>query len=213
HPTGMQPSVLDMLTLINPEWAPIVNGTTVASTPILVHGLVEDMHGDLSGDFPSTHLRADVNEFLRLDTADEQYLATGNIEEDGRLHLEWEAGVYPAFAWAGVGDRVVALGRWIFDCGHPGAEPGTCSVTTTAACVTDADCVSPVCATCGVGETCTGVHFGYTAEIHPPQATATIRQGRGAVLSRKAGAKGLPATVADVYVSASGGGAGDSCII
>src|SRR5215510_13663968 len=111
HPTGIQPSILDMLTLINPEWAPVLNGTTVDSTPILVHGLVEEMHGDLSGDFPSTHLRADVNEFLRLDAADEQYLATGNIEEDGRLHLEWEAGVYPVFAWAGVGDRVVALGR------------------------------------------------------------------------------------------------------
>ena len=29
YPTGINPAVLDMLTLINPEWAPIVNGQIV----------------------------------------------------------------------------------------------------------------------------------------------------------------------------------------
>src|SRR5262249_9412092 len=66
HPTGIQPALLDMLTLINPEWAPVLNGQTVDSTPVLIHGLVQGMHGDTSGDFPSTHLRADVNHFVQL---------------------------------------------------------------------------------------------------------------------------------------------------
>jgi len=48
--------VLDMLVLVNPEWAPLVNGMTVASTPITVHGTVQGMHGDTSGDFPATHV-------------------------------------------------------------------------------------------------------------------------------------------------------------
>ncbi len=211
HPTGIQPALLDMLTLINPEWAPVVNGATVPSTPVLVHGVVQGMHGDLSGDFPATHVRADVNEFVLLDPADSDRLATGN--DDGLLHFEWEAGAFPAFAWPDVGDRVVGLGRWIFDCGHPGATPGACSQSTAVPCVIDSDCRPPVCASCGAMETCVGQHFGYSAELHPPQAHATIRQGRGGVLARRPGAPAVPVTRVDVFASAFGGGAGDHCIL
>src|SRR6185369_2506397 len=65
----------------------------------------------------------------------------------------------------------------------------------------------------GTMETCEGEHFGYSSELHPPHATAAIRQGRGAVLSRRRGAKAVPATVADVWVSPDGGGAGDECVL
>src|SRR5216117_547901 len=106
YPTGIHPAVLDMLVLVDPEWAPLLNGMTVASTPITVHGTVQGMHGDTSGDFPATHVRADVNHFVVLDAADADRLATGNV--DGELHFEWEAGTYPAWAWAGTGDRIVA---------------------------------------------------------------------------------------------------------
>ena len=42
--------------------------------------------------------------------------------------MEWEFNKYPLFAWAGEGDRITALGRWIFDCGHPNTDPeGACS--------------------------------------------------------------------------------------
>jgi hypothetical protein len=212
YPTGINPALLDMLTLVNPEWAPVTNGQTVDSDPVLIHGVVEEMHGDLSGDFPSTHIRADVNAFIRLDAADEDRLATGN--DDGRIHLEWEAGAYPAWAWPGAGDRIAALGRWIFDCGHTGADPGNCSLNTARQCVTDSDCRPPICAAgCDPGETCIGSHFQYSSELHPPHATAVIRSGRGAVLSTRRGATAKPAARADIYVSADGGGAGDKCII
>jgi hypothetical protein len=211
YPTGITAGLLDMLTLINPEWAPIVDGTTVDSAPVLVHGTVQGMHGDTSGDFPSTHLRADVNHFVLLDPQEADRLATGN--DDGLIHTEWEAGTYPAWAWAGTGDRVVALGRWIFDCGHTGAIPGACSVSTAKACVLDKDCRPPLCATCGSMETCVGSHFGYSAEIHPPYATAAIRRGRGAVVSDDPGAPPIPATRVDVYVSDQAGGAGDRCVL
>src|SRR5437762_11391587 len=95
YPTGIHPAVLDMLVLVDPEWAPLLNGMTVASTPITVHGTVQGMHGDTSGDFPATHVRADVNHFVVLDAADADRLATGNV--DGELHFEWEAGTYPAW--------------------------------------------------------------------------------------------------------------------
>jgi hypothetical protein len=211
YPTGLRPALLDMLTLVNPEWAPIVNGTTVDTGAVLVHGIVQGMHGDLSGDFPSTHLRADVNYFVLLDAADADRLATGN--DDGLLHFEWEAGVYPAWAWAGVGDRVVGLGRWIFDCGHTGARPGNCSASLAEQCVRDDDCRPPICSACGSMETCIGTRFGFSAELHPPHAAVAIRTGRGALLSAHRRARAVPATRADIFVSDQGGGAGDRCIL
>ena len=203
YPTGINPAVLDMLTLINPEWAPIVNGQVVDSAPVLVHGTVHGMHGDTSGDFPATHVRADVNHFVALDPADADRLATGN--DDLLLHFEWEAGAYPAWAWAGTGDRVVGLGRWIFDCGHPGTTPGTCTGSSATGCFIDGDCSS--------GATCAGEHFGYSAELHPPYATAAIRSGRGAIVSSRPNATAVPAVKADIYVSPDAGGAGDRCIL
>lgn len=213
YPNSYYGSITDQLTLINPEWAPVTNGQTVASKPITVHGTVEEMHGDLSGDFPSTHIRADVNHFLRLDAGEEGLLADGNLEEDGRLHTEWEAGKYPAWAWAGVGDRMVAMGRHIFDCGHPGAHGGQCSATTGRPCVLDADCQPPTCAGCGATETCVGVEYEFSSELHPPQAAAAIRQGRGGIVSNRPGTKVVLASRADIYVSPDGGGAGDECIL
>src|SRR4029453_6700505 len=161
-PTGIQPALLDMLTLVNPEWAPITTGSVVDSEPVLVHGEVISMHGDTSGDFPATHLRADVNHFVQLDPEDQDRLATGN--DDGLHHFEWEAGVYPAWAWAGPGDRLIGLGRWIFDCGHTGAIPGSCSVTTPQQCVLDRDCPA--------SETCIPAHFASSAAPPQPQDLA-----------------------------------------
>jgi hypothetical protein len=203
YPTGIHPAVLDMLTLIDPEWAPILNGQTVDSAPVLVHGTVQGMHGDTSGDFPATHIRADVNHFVALDPADADRLATGN--DDLLLHFEWEAGAYPAWAWAGTGDRVVGLGRWIFDCGHPGTTAGTCTGSSATGCFIDGDCSG--------GSTCAGEHFFYSAELHPPYATAAIRSGRGAIVTSRANATPVPAVKADVYVSPDAGGAGDRCIL
>ena len=204
YPTGLAPSVLDMLVLINPEWAPIVNGQTVDSDPVLVSGTVEAMHGQTSGDFPSTHLLSDVVMDVRVDPEDANKVATGNGGPD-IIAFEWEVGAFPEWAWPGFEDRIYGLGRHIFDCGHPDAKAGHCSVTTATACVLDPDCPA--------GETCEGEHFGYSSEIHPPHATAVIRQGRGATLSKKASAKPVPATVADVWVSGFGGGAGDRCVL
>jgi hypothetical protein len=211
YPTGINPGLFDMLTLVNPEWAPVTDGTMVDAVPTLIHGTVLDMHGDLSGDFPATHTRADVNVFMDLDPEDAGTIATGNDNLEG--HLEWEAGAWPAWAWPGDGDRVVALGRLIFDCGHPGGSSGTCSTSSAVGCFIDSDCRPPACASCGATETCLGAHFGYGSELHPPQATVVIRSGRGGFVSRSLRATPVPVTRADIYVSPDGGGAGDRCIL
>lgn len=213
YPTGKAPAILDMLVLINPEWAPIAHDPMgVGSDPVLLHGTVDAVHGETSGDFPSTHLRSDVVTDVLLDPSDQDRAATGN-DGTGVIAFEWEAGAYPTWAWPGEGDRIVGLGRYIFDCGHTGARDGMCSATTARPCFLDGDCRPTMCPTCAADETCVGAHFGYSSELHPPHATAVIRRGRGGKLSAKRNARAVPVTRADVYVSADGGGAGDECVL
>jgi len=118
-------------------------------------------------------------------------------------------------AWASPGDRVVALGRWIFDCGHPDPVLGSCS-SSGQPCILSTDC--------DAGATCNGTHFNYRTEMHPPQAVAVLRPPHGAVIAsgssgdeneREDRDDGEPqlATRADVFVSAFGGAVGDHCIL
>ncbi len=205
HPVGIAAAGIDQFPLINPEWAPVVNGASPFSAPVLLHGTVVESRVSRE-DFPSTHVTFDQNTFIDLDRADRGLLATGNVaSEEEHLELEWETGSYPAWAWAGRGDRIVALGRWIFDCGHPDASPGTCRGTSTR-CLLDSDC--------GTEVSCEGAVFNYQTEMHPPQATAVIRRVRGALLAG-VGERGpaTPVSRADVYVSGDGGAAADACVV
>jgi hypothetical protein len=210
HPIGLTATGTDQFPLINPEWAPVVNGASPLSRPVLLHGTVADSQVSRE-DFPSTHVTHDQNTGIHLDDADRGLLATGNAAEGGDLELEWETGSYPAWAWAGPGDRIVALGRWIFDCGHPDPAPGACGGVGGPACVLDSDCAT--------GVTCQGTVFRYRSELHPPQATAVLRTPRGAALPDEPGDEPgedgpvLNVSRADVYVSADGGGAGDACVV
>ncbi|HEX9053162.1 MAG TPA: hypothetical protein VF841_21720 [Anaeromyxobacter sp.] len=206
HPVGIAASGLDLFPLVNPEWAPVVAGASPESTPVLLHGTVAGSHVSRE-DFPSTHVTFDQNTSIDLDAADRGLLATGNAREDGALELEWETGSYPAWAWASAGDRIVAAGRWIFDCGHPDPIPGACADASAAACVLDSDCAP--------GVACQGTVFDYRSELHPPQAVAVIRSGGAAPLSPAEGILAgpvVPVTQADVFVSPDGGGAGDLCV-
>lgn len=205
---------LDMLTLVNPEWAPVVNGTLVSSDPVFVVGTILGGHGDTGGDYPGTHVRSDVNTFVQPDAEYQNLLGTGNDLSGGipELALEWEAGAYPDWAWGSTGDRIAALGSWIFDCGHPGTVAGHCSVSTSRGCAVDSECVSPACSTCQSQETCVDAHFRYSSEMHPPYATAVMRSGRGAAVPTAASPP-VPVTRTDIYVSTDGGAAGDACIL
>src|SRR5712691_10900531 len=206
-PTIVQTSVFDELTVVNPEWAPVLNGSSPFSAPVLVHGTAVESHVSQQ-DFPAGHVTFDQNTEIALDAADSHFLATGNYfapnlhNGQPTLELEWEAGSYPAWAWAGEGDRVIALGRWIFDCGHPDPIPGH-KDGTSVPCLTDAD--QPA------GVPCVGAVFNYRSEMHPPQAVAVIRSGGAATLNGDG--RALPVTRAEAYVSADGGGAGDACVV
>jgi hypothetical protein len=217
YPVSIAPGLLDMLTLIDPEWAPVDPGAHLPplSDPQTVHGTVAFAKVNESGDFPSSHITDDQNTFITVDAADMGLVATGNVSaegvEDGTMEVEREIGLYPLFAWAGEGNRMTAVGRWIWDCGHPLQDPaGTCSATTTQSCIIDADCASPVCPGCLGGETCQNVNFNYHSEIHPPQAIAVSRLNQGYRFSKNM-RSGRLATRTDVWISPNGGGAGDQC--
>ncbi len=209
YPAGINAGLFDMLNLVNPEWAAISRIAVGDPLPVTVHGTVDDMHGQLGGDFPATHVLSDFVAEITLDPADADLAATGNAPP--HLGIEWEVVALPDWAWPGEGDRVVALGRYIFDCGHPDPVPGHCLTTTSQACVITDDCPL-TCPTCG-HEACVGQHFGYESELHPPHAIAAIRSGRGGMPSTLVSSAIVPVAHADVYVSDDGGGAGDRCIV
>jgi hypothetical protein len=210
YPPGVVAGTYDLLNLVDPAWAPVASGMVVDAEPVVLHGTVVAMHGDVGGGAPGSHGRSDYVAQVVPDAADQDRLATGN---GASLGVAWEAGAYPEWAWASPGDRVVALGRWVFECRSPATIPGHCSTSAAAACGVDTDCRPPACPGCGPSETCEGEHFGYPSALHPPQALAVVRSGRGEVLAALPGAPAVPVTRADVFVSAEGGGAGDRCVL
>ncbi|TMB04296.1 MAG: hypothetical protein E6J70_04235 [Deltaproteobacteria bacterium] len=210
YPQSLRGPITEMLNLINPEWAAIDVDSHLPpeSEPVTLHGTVALAKINEGGDFPADHVSDDQNTLIDVDSADMALVATGNVgphgEEAGTLEWELEIVKYPFFAWAGVGDRLTTVGRWIWDCGHPDPDPlGSCSISAQD-CIVDSDCLP--------GETCVGTVFNYHSEIHPPQAVMVSRTGGGhAFAKRRRG--GRRATRTDVWISPDGGGAGDRCVV
>src|SRR6185295_13325296 len=127
YPAALSAIGLNALTLRNPEWASVVDPAAIDAEPVLVRGTVRDAHGDLGDVFPANHLRGDVIAQVEPDAVDASRLATGN---PGRIAVVWESGAFPDWAWASEGDRIAALGRWVFHCADPAPAAGTCAVTS-----------------------------------------------------------------------------------
>jgi len=219
YPVSRTGPPTEMLNLLNPEWAAIDVGSHLPpeSDPATLHGTVVFAKINEGGDDPGDHDSDDQNTLIDVDAADMGLLATGNVgphgEEAGNLEWELEIGKYPLFAWAGHGDRITTVGRWIWDCGHPDPDPlGTCSSTMSQQCIVDSDCRQPGCPTCLPAETCVGTVFNYHSEIHPPQAVAVTRLGGGYSFSSRRRA-GRRATRTDLWITPDGGGAGDRCVV
>ena len=101
-----------------PSWAPVAD-----EGPRTVEGILAESR--ISGtDFPFRpwHETYDWNFFLRADPQYTYLVGKANsTDDDGTLfELEWETKGVPSWAWAVRGSRLWAVGRWIYDCGHPG---------------------------------------------------------------------------------------------
>src|SRR5579859_5178147 len=73
-PPIVQATLSDQLQVINPEWAPVVNGSSPVSRPVLMRGSVVDSHISQL-DFPSNHVTFDQNTDIVLDAGDAGFLA------------------------------------------------------------------------------------------------------------------------------------------
>jgi hypothetical protein len=70
----------------------------------------------------STRLLAPAN-YLDADWDDDpiaQVLSAKNPELENLFELEWDTGFFPPEMAPDAGDETLAVGRWIFDCGHEG---------------------------------------------------------------------------------------------
>jgi hypothetical protein len=120
---GCQRNANGVVFLKTPEWVYVYRSPTLRSASGIVR--VSHLARD---DAPGEHRSHDYNANLVPGAADRYVLGgdraakTGNFsgegEELGRLHFEWESGVVPDFAWPTDGDRATLWGSWIWDCGH-----------------------------------------------------------------------------------------------
>jgi hypothetical protein len=132
------------LSRLAPGWAYVGDKDVPAASPSpparWLSGVVQayrngpDASHPSGGDDPTTHDSFDVNFNVLPDPGYEDLLGgianaeTGNFEgegeQKGRVHLERETLYQPLWSWPEAGDRVRALGSWVWDCGHwdPGGE-------------------------------------------------------------------------------------------
>jgi hypothetical protein len=126
---GCQRDTTKIYTGLAPNWV-YVNDKDFPSSgpppaPRSVSGTVKGPLGLLasriaSSDDPVTHHSYDVNIDVTVDSANDFLtgVSRDTTPEQGTLHLERESSSYPEWARPQAGDRVQALGSWIWDCDH-----------------------------------------------------------------------------------------------
>jgi hypothetical protein len=126
---GCQRDTTKIYTGLAPNWVYVndkdlpVSGLPPA--PRSVSGIVKGPLGLLasriaSSDDPITHHAYDVNIDVTVDPSSDFLTGTSRdtTPEQGTLHLERESTSYPEWARPQPGDRIQALGSWIWDCDH-----------------------------------------------------------------------------------------------
>ena len=73
-----------------------------------------------SSDDPITHHSYDVNIDVTVDRPDNFLtgVSRDGTAEQGTIHMERESASFPEWAWPQPGDRLQALGSWVWDCDH-----------------------------------------------------------------------------------------------
>jgi hypothetical protein len=127
---GCQRDTTKIYTGLAPNWA-YVNDRDYPATgpppaPQWVTGIVSSRDLGLlasrvaSSDDPITHHSFDTNIDVKVDAADDFLTGASRdaTSEQGTIHLERESAYYPEWARPQAGDRLSALGSWVWDCDH-----------------------------------------------------------------------------------------------
>lgn len=96
---------------------------------------------------------------------------TGNLAEFGGqpvVHVEWESGTLPPYAWPSAGDRLKLWGSWVWDCGHWG-QGFTADPDPAGTVISDTDYFLP-----GTNQAA-GLR-GESTEFHPMRAVIATRE-------------------------------------
>lgn len=126
---GCQRDTTKIYTGLAPNWVYVNDKDFPASgpppAPRWVSGTVKGPLGLLasriaSSDDPITHHSYDVNIDVTVDNASDFLTGVSRdaTAEQGMLHLERESAYLPFWAWPQPGDRLQALGSWVWDCDH-----------------------------------------------------------------------------------------------
>lgn len=126
---GCQRDTTKIYTGLAPNWVYVNDKDFPASgpppEPRWVSGVVRGAQGLLSSrvassDDPITHRSYDVNIDVTVDGGNDYLTGTSRdaTPEQGTLHMERETGSFPSWAWPRPGDRIQALGSWVWDCDH-----------------------------------------------------------------------------------------------
>jgi hypothetical protein len=126
---GCQRDTPKIYTGFAPNWVYVNDRDFPASgpppAPRWLSGVVGGAQGLLSSrvassDDPITHRSYDMNVDVRVDSPDDFLtgVSRDGTPEQGTVHLERESASIPMWAWPRAGDRVQALGSWVWDCDH-----------------------------------------------------------------------------------------------
>lgn len=126
---GCQRDTTKIYTGFAPNWVYVNDKDFPASGPPpasrTVTGIVKGATGLLasrvsSSDDPITHTSVDINIDVTVDSQSDFLtgVSRDSTPEQGTLHLERESGSYPFWALPQPGDRIEALGSWVWDCDH-----------------------------------------------------------------------------------------------
>jgi hypothetical protein len=126
---GCQRDTTKIYTGFAPNWVYVNDRDFPASgpppAPRWVSGVVKGASGLLasrvaSSDDPITHRSYDANIDVTVDPADNFLTGVSRdaTPEAGEIHLERESSALPFWVWPRPGDRVQALGSWVWDCDH-----------------------------------------------------------------------------------------------
>jgi Prealbumin-like fold domain len=130
---GCQTGGLFGINTAMPEWVTASN-----VEPVTIEGVVHDSIISFE-DWPYTHDSHDQNFAVQLDSQYQKYNSDSNTQlkaangqpvrdTNGQpvqlMEVEWESKYFPYHFWPVAGDRVWAVGKLIFDCGHPDQNGG-----------------------------------------------------------------------------------------
>jgi hypothetical protein len=110
-------------TLQSPNWVRVNDKDAPASGPApafqSVTGVVQKRLTNVhvsGGDNPLSHAGYDLNFDVSVSPEGKDLVARTNTS--GGMHVEREAQTVPPFVWPEPGDRVTAVGYWVWDCDH-----------------------------------------------------------------------------------------------